>query len=152
MLGYEAKTLHRLAETCRRSGDLDRAISFAMDGRWLSEKVDAESMQADSLTELGAAHLEKGDSATAKGYAERALALTVRLSALARAGQASAVLAAVHRDQNDLVGAERHARRSVNFCRQVTTARAKPQPWICSVHSVTSAHDLTRRQLLGLTR
>ncbi|HKN99526.1 MAG TPA: BTAD domain-containing putative transcriptional regulator [Pseudonocardiaceae bacterium] len=116
--GQEAKTLYRLAQACRRSSDLDRAISFAMDGKWRAEKINDEMTQADCLTELGAAYYEKADLATAKGYAERALALNVRLSSLVRAGQASAILAAVQRDQNDLAGAEQHIKRSITFCRQ----------------------------------
>jgi tetratricopeptide (TPR) repeat protein len=89
-----------------------------MDGRWLAERINTEAIQADCLIELGAAHYEKADLATAKGYAGRALALTVRLSALARAGQASTILAAVQRDEKDLAGAEQQARLSISFCRQ----------------------------------
>ncbi|HEX3649523.1 MAG TPA: BTAD domain-containing putative transcriptional regulator [Pseudonocardiaceae bacterium] len=116
--GAEVKTMHRLAYACRRSGDLDRAISFALDGRQLAKKINDELSRADCLTELAAAHYDKADLATARGYAEHAFALNVRLNSLARAGQAGIVLAAVERDQNDLQNAEHHARLSINLCRQ----------------------------------
>lgn len=116
--GAEVKTLHRLAQASRRSGDLNRAISFAMDGRWLAEKINDELSQADCLTELGTAYYEMSDLASAKGYIEQALVQNVRLRSHARAGQASAMLATIQRDQNDLQGAEQHAQLSVSLCRQ----------------------------------
>jgi tetratricopeptide (TPR) repeat protein len=117
-IGAAAKTLYWLAQASRRSGDIDGAISFAMDGSWLAEKINAELSQGELLAEIAAAHYEKADLATAKGYAERALAQNVRLSSLARAGQASTTLAAVQRDQNDLGGAEQHARLAISLCHQ----------------------------------
>jgi tetratricopeptide (TPR) repeat protein len=124
-VGPQVHALYRLAEAHRRAHDLDRAISFAMDGLWLAEKLGDELNRGACLTELSAAYYEKGDLPSATGYAERALAIHTHLNGLTQAGRTSTILAAINRIQGDLSIAERHARAAVNFCRSGKDARSQ---------------------------
>jgi tetratricopeptide (TPR) repeat protein/DNA-binding SARP family transcriptional activator len=114
--GPEVNALCRLAEAHRRAHALDPAISFGQEALWLASKLTDEMNQGFSLTELGAALYEKGDTTSAKGHCDRALEIHIRLSAFTQAGKTSIILAAIHRDQGERPEAEFHARSSISFC------------------------------------
>jgi tetratricopeptide (TPR) repeat protein len=114
--GAEVNTLGRLAEAHRRSHDLGGAISFAQEALWLAGNLADQSNQGFNLTELSLAHYELGETTTARGYAERALMIHIRLNSFTPAGRTSAVLAGICRHDNDLPGAEHHARSATQFC------------------------------------
>jgi tetratricopeptide (TPR) repeat protein len=113
--GLEIAVLCRLSEAYRRAGNLETAMSFCRDGLWVAEQVGDQRGQARCLAEMGSIYYENGDITSAKGYSGRALAAQERLRDLAQVSSTYNQLAVIHRDDGDLLEAERCARLGLDY-------------------------------------
>lgn len=113
----EVLALHRLGEAYRRRRAFDKAETFCRDGLWLAEKLEFENGQGRCLSELSIIHAERGDNASARGYATRALDLHQRQRDRSEAGRMCNLLAGLDHEEDDFVGAERRARMAWELCR-----------------------------------
>jgi tetratricopeptide (TPR) repeat protein/DNA-binding SARP family transcriptional activator len=113
----EVRTVYRLGEAYRRANNLHAAMSFCRDGLWLAEQVNHELAQGLILTELAMSYYEYGDLASAKGYAERAMAIHQRLRNSEQIGKTYNALCMIHRDEGNRAQAQRCAREALRHCR-----------------------------------
>jgi tetratricopeptide (TPR) repeat protein len=125
----EVDSMYFLAEAYRRAGNLTAAESYARDALWLASKLGDVSGEGSSLTELGAILYERGNPTSSKEYLVRGLELNNKIRATGAVSKALNVLACVHRDEGDLVGAERCARIALECCRDVRDSRGQATAW-----------------------
>ncbi len=152
--GLAVLVLHRLGEAYRRRFAFDQSESFCRDGLWRAEKLGDESAQGRCLTELALIYSERGDVATARGYAARALALHERQRDRAGAGKISNLLARLALEQASDESVERYARRGLELCRGArdSEGEATARDLLAHVFRESARHDEAAREwTLALT-
>ncbi len=139
--GLEVFALHRIGEAHRRTRAYAEAASFCRDGLWLAERLGYANGQGRCLTELALIYAERGDIASARGYAARALTLHQRDRDRAGAGKTCNLLARLDLEGRASESAERHARMGLEICRAARDAEGEGV-----------AHDLIARACLAQAR
>lgn len=112
----KAGILHRLGEACRRGNRLDEATSHLYQALHLRERLSDSKGQGDSLLALARLAFDRDQPLSALSNCH--LAIGMFQLAHVSIGEASALtlLAAITRDNGDLVAARHYAARAVQLC------------------------------------
>lgn len=107
-----------LAACYANLGEADRAIQIASDAVARHTRSDAKAYLASALGELGHSYLGKGDLRNAATYMDRALTLSLSMSATANAAVWASNLSNVYLELGDFANAESLNQESIRLRKQ----------------------------------
>jgi tetratricopeptide (TPR) repeat protein len=118
----QSAIIHQMGEIFRCQGRYGQAIVEYQQAFLLREITGNRHGQAQTLTELAAAHCELGQIDTAEAYCQRALDLVKVIHDIEVAPRAFGVMASIHLHREDHEATVRYARTAVRLARSARTA------------------------------
>ncbi|HEY2701137.1 MAG TPA: tetratricopeptide repeat protein [Pseudonocardiaceae bacterium] len=139
----QSAIIHQMGEIFRHQARYGQAIVEYQQAFLLREITGNRHGQAQTSTELAAAHCELGQFDTAEAYCQRALNLVEAIHDIEVAPRAFGVMASIHLHRKDYEATVRYARTAVRLARSARTVpvEAKALDTLAAALYATSFHD-----------